>query len=210
MDAGDRLERGRLVFAAPCRFLLGAAAAGQIPDVGPPEVAFAGRSNVGKSSLLNALTGRRDLARASVTPGRTREINFFDLGGRLRLVDLPGFGYARASRKDAERWHGLARAYLKGRASLRRALLLVDARRGLSPPDADLMRLLDESGVPYQIVLTKADKVKPSDLEAATEAIAAALARRPAAHPAILRTSAQTGEGVAELRAALAELAAPL
>ena len=187
--------------------MLGVVSMTGLPEEGPVEIAFAGRSNVGKSSLLNALTGRKNLARTSSTPGRTQEINFFNLGGALRLVDLPGFGYARAARKDAKRWAGLTRDFLKGRPTLRRICLLVDARHGLKDIDREVMDLLDLAAVNYQIVLTKADKVKPSDLEKLVGDIAAAVARRPAAHPEILKTSAQSGEGLAALRAELAALA---
>lgn len=187
--------------------MLGVASMAALPAEGPTEIAFAGRSNVGKSSLLNALTGRSNLARASTTPGRTQEINFFDLGGRLRLVDLPGFGYARASRKDAARWSGLTQAFLKGRPSLRRVCLLIDTRHGLKDVDEEVMRLLDKAAVAYQLVLTKADKVKPSEAAATAAAIGEAVRRRPAAHPAVLVTSSETGEGIAALRAELAALA---
>ncbi len=211
MNAADpekAIERGRILFCGPCEFMLGVVAIDGLPPEGAPEIAFAGRSNVGKSSLLNALTDRKGLARASTTPGRTQEINFFNLAGALRLVDLPGFGYARAARKDAKRWAGLTRSYLKGRTSLRRVCLLVDSRHGLKDIDAEVMKLLDQAAVNYQIVLTKIDKVKPTEAEAVAAAIAAAIARRPAAHPAIIRTSASTGEGLAELRAELAALVA--
>jgi GTP-binding protein len=203
----EAIEAGRALFAGACDFMLGVVAMSGLPPEGPPEVAFAGRSNVGKSSLLNALVGRKGLARASNTPGRTQEINYFDLGGRLRLVDMPGYGYARASRKDVKRWTGLARDFLRGRAALRRAHLLVDARHGLKEVDEDAMSLLDEAAVNYQIVLTKADKIKPAEAVALVAATNAKIARRPAAHPVVALTSAETGEGIAELRASIAALA---
>ncbi|MCB2112818.1 MAG: YihA family ribosome biogenesis GTP-binding protein [Parvularculaceae bacterium] len=200
------IEKGRVLFSGPCDFMLGVVSMATLPPEGPTEIAFAGRSNVGKSTLLNALTGRNNLARASSTPGRTQEINYFDLGGALRLVDLPGFGYARAARRDARRWAGLARDFLKGRSTLRRVCLLVDARRGLKDVDREVMDLLDKSAVNYQIVLTKADKLKPSELDAVSDQVAAGVARRPAAHPQIIATSAETGAGLADLRAELAAL----
>jgi len=203
----EALERGRLLFCGPCDFMLGVVAMDGLPPEGVTEIAFAGRSNVGKSSLLNALTERKNLARASTTPGRTQEINFFNLAGALRLVDLPGFGYARAARKDVNRWSGLIRDYLKGRPSLRRVCLLVDSRHGLKDTDEDVMALLDKAAVNYQIVLTKTDKVKPTEADKVAAEVAAAIKRRPAAHPFVLRTSAETGEGLAELRAELAALA---
>jgi GTP-binding protein len=205
--SAEEIERGRLLFCGPVEFMLGAASIEGLPQPGPAEIAFAGRSNVGKSSLLNALAGRKNLARASTTPGRTQEINFFNLGDRLRLVDLPGFGYARAARKDAERWSQLTRDYLKGRASLKRVCLLVDSRHGIKDIDAEVMALLDESAVAYQIVLTKADKLKPTEIEKVAAAVALAIKRRPAAHPLIIETSAETGAGIAALRAELASLA---
>ena len=206
-DTDDAIEVGRVLFSGPCDFMLGAVSIEGLPAEGPPEIAFAGRSNVGKSSLLNALTGHKGLARASTTPGRTQEINFFNLGGHLRLVDLPGFGYARAAKKDARRWHKLTKDYLKGRVALRRVCLLVDSRHGLKEIDGEVMTLLDQSAVPYQIILTKIDKIKATDATAMAEACAAAIRRRPAAHPLIAATSAETGAGVAALRAELAALA---
>ncbi len=191
----DALEAGRVLFAASCRFMLGAANPDHLPPPLGPEIAFAGRSNVGKSSLLNALTGRRALARASGQPGRTRQLNFFDLGGRLTLVDMPGYGYAEAPKAIKEGWQGLMFDYLRGRPSLRRAVLLLDARIEVKPSDRAVMELLDRAAVTFQIVLTKADGVKPAGL-ARKLAEAGGLARtHPAAHPAVLATSAETGRG---------------
>jgi GTP-binding protein len=203
------LERGRLLFARPCTFVAGIARADQFTDARLPEIAFAGRSNVGKSSLINALTGRKALARTSQTPGRTREINLFELDGRLSIVDLPGYGYARASRGKIKAWTQLVRDYLRGRATLRRVCVLIDARHGLKDSDHELLDLLDSSAVSYQIVLTKADKLKPEARARSRAAVAASLARHPAAHPLVIATSARDGDGIAELRAALAALAAP-
>jgi GTP-binding protein len=205
----EALEAGRLLFAQACTFVAGAQNAAALPPDTLPEVAFAGRSNVGKSSLLNALTGRTTLARVSHTPGRTRQLNFFDLGRRLMLVDLPGYGYAEASKREIEQWSSLVRLYLRGRASLRRALLLVDARHGLKEADRPLMRMLDEAAVSFQLVLTKIDKVRPKDLERCVAETAAALKTHTAAHPELHLTSAHERRGIAELRAALAALAAP-
>lgn len=203
----DPLEAGRKLFAGPVDFVLGAAALTQIPEGDRAEVAFAGRSNVGKSSLINALTGRKSLARASAEPGRTRELNYFDLGeGALYLVDLPGFGYAKVSRTQAEAWMKLTRKYLVGRANLRRVFLLVDSRRGIMPADDEVMDMLDASAAVYQIILTKIDKLKATDVDAMAEQTAAALMKRPAAHPLILRTSAEKGFGIPELRAEIAAL----
>ena len=201
------LERGRLLFAQACTFLVSAAGPDQVPAADLPEVAFAGRSNVGKSSLVNALTGRKTLARTSNTPGRTRLLNFFRLAERLLLVDLPGYGYARASKSDIKQWTGLTRAYLRGRPNLRRVCLLIDARHGLKTADESVMALLDASAVSYQVVLTKADKASAAALAKTREATARRLAKRPAAHPVIAVTSARAGEGIAELRSALAALA---
>ena len=203
-------EAGRLLFAKPCDFVAGAATPEAMPPPSLPEIAFAGRSNVGKSSLLNALTGRNSLARVSHTPGRTRQLNFFDLGHRLMLVDLPGYGYAEAPKHEVQRWTELTRLYLKGRASLRRALLLIDARHGIKPTDEPLMEMLDEAAVSFQIVLTKADKLAPKALSETLAKISAALSRHTAAHPAIHVTSAQEAMGIEALRGALAALAAPV
>lgn len=201
------IEAGRVLFAGECAFVHAALTLDQLPPPRGPEVAFAGRSNVGKSSLLNALTGRRSLARVSATPGRTRQLNFFDLAGRLTLVDMPGYGYAEAARSVKEAWQGAMFGYLRGRPTLRRVMLLVDARVGFKPADEAAMALLDEAAVAFQLVLTKADKVKPP-ARAAIEAHAAAIARgHTAAHPLVLTTSAEAGSGIPELRAELAALA---
>ncbi len=202
------LEAGRRLFAQECRFVAGAARIEQIPDLGLPEIAFAGRSNVGKSSLINALTGRRTLARTSNEPGRTREVNFFLLGGRLVLADLPGYGYARAPKKRVASWTALIDDYLKGRAPLRRVCLLIDARHGLKDADLSVMAMLDTAAVSYQAVLTKCDKIKEAQLAADIRRLAAELARHAAAHPDVIATSARNGREIPELRAALAALAA--
>lgn len=203
----DWIEAGRLLFAGPIEFERGVPSMEFLPDASLPEVAFAGRSNVGKSSLINAITGRLKLARASTEPGRTRELNFFMIGDTLRLVDLPGYGYAKAGRADIERWTKLTRDYLRGRQPLKRVLLLIDSRHGLKEHDKDVMDALDTSAVTYQIVLTKADKVKPTELEAVSQAVAAAIAKRPAAHPDVIATSSETGLGIDVLRAEIAALA---
>ena len=203
----DLIEAGRRLFAAECGFVYAAQRLEQLPAASGPEVAFAGRSNVGKSSLLNALTGRRALARVSAEPGRTRQLNFFDLGGRLILVDMPGYGYARAGKAVKQDWQGLMFDYLRGRASLRRVMLLLDARIEVKQADRAVMELLDRAAVTFQLVLTKTDGIKPAAL-ARKQAEAVALARaHPAAHPDVLLTSSETGEGIAELRAAIVELA---
>lgn len=203
----DALEAGRLLFARECTFVIGVARIDDLPADDLPEIAFAGRSNVGKSSLINALTGRKTLARTSNTPGRTQQLNFFDLGGRLMIVDLPGYGYAKAPKGEVDRWNRLIRKYLKGRVGLRRLCVLIDARHGLKVSDRQVMDMLDESAVVYQIVLTKADKVKAGDLAKRREEITAEIAKRAAANPAIMATSAVKGAGIPELRATLTELA---
>lgn len=202
------LERGRLLFAGPCTFVRGIEHLTQLPEADLPEVAFAGRSNVGKSSLLNALTGRNTLARTSNTPGRTQQLNFFDLGGRLMLVDMPGYGYACEAKERVDAWTDLVRRYLKGRVPLCRTYLLVDSRHGLKPNDSGMMKLLDGAAVSYQLVLTKTDKIKPTALAACLEATRLALTKHPAAHPEVLTTSAEKGAGIPEMRAALATLLA--
>ena len=205
----EALEAGRLLFARDCRFVAGVAAEAQLPPATLPEIAVLGRSNVGKSRLLNAITGRRQPARVSHPPGRTQQLNFFDLDGRLLLVDMPGYGYAAAGKARAAAWTRLIDRYLAGRPTLKRVLLLVDARHGPKPVDHDWMKRLDKAAQSYQIVLTKMDKLPADGREATVAAIASAIARHPAAHPTILATSAETGEGIAELRAVLAELADP-
>ena len=204
----EEIEAARKVFSGPVDFVLGAAGLIQLPDGDRPEIAFAGRSNVGKSSLINGLLNRKNLARSSQEPGRTRELNYFDLAeGLMYVVDLPGFGYAKVSRTQAEKWMSLTRRYLKGRVNLRRVFLLVDSRRGLMEPDFDVMRMLDKAAVNYQIVLTKTDKIKPTEVEATRAKTEAALKKHPAAHPIIRVTSAEKGYGLPELRAEILALA---
>ena len=200
------LERGRVLFEQPCDFVLGCVKLDQVPDGSMPEIAFAGRSNVGKSSLLNALVRQNTLARTSNTPGRTREINFFNLGGRLMLADLPGYGYARVSKAQVKQWTGLVDSYLKGRVNLRRTCVLIDSRHGLKESDRAVMAMLDKAAQPYQVVLTKVDKVKATFLTDLETKISGVLATHPAAHPIIPKTSSRKGHGIAELRAMLATL----
>jgi GTP-binding protein len=207
-DAPDYTEIGRKLFAGPCDFIWAAAKAGDLPPQGAPEFAFAGRSNVGKSSLINALTGRKTLARVSHTPGRTQQLNFFDLGERACLVDMPGYGYAAVSKEKSASWDGLMKDYLRGRAKLLRVYVLIDGRRGLLPPDEVMFDVLDSAAVSYAIVLTKKDEVKKGELDARIEGVLAGIAKRPAAYPHVQFTSSQTGEGVPELRAAVAQLLA--
>ena len=201
----DALEAARKLFARPVAFMLGAAQIDGLPPADEPEVAFAGRSNVGKSSLINALVSRKDLAHASNSPGRTREVNFFRLDEQFRLVDLPGYGFARAARSDVKKFQNLGRSYLRGRANLKRAYLLIDARHGLKPVDDEAMAAFDTAAVSYQIVLTKADKIAAREVEAVTARTLAAVARRPAAFPRVIATSAEKGTGLAELRAEIAQ-----
>ena len=203
----DLIEVGRRLFAREARFVAGAAEASMLPRDGLPEIAFAGRSNVGKSSLLNALTGRRALARTSKTPGRTRQINFFDLDAQLMLVDLPGYGYAEAPKSEVRRWTALLRRYLQTRAGLRRVCLLVDARHGIKDTDCPLLDMLDQSGVSYQIVLTKTDKVGAAQLAMIAARTVGELASHAAAHPEIHLTSALERGGIAALRATLGSFA---
>lgn len=205
----EQAEAGRLLFAAECRFFFAAQRIDQLPPPTGPEIAFAGRSNVGKSSLINALTGRRALARASNQPGRTRQLNFFDLGGRLILVDMPGYGYAQAAKEIKADWQGLMFDYLRGRPTLSRVVLLLDSRIEIKASDTAVMELLDLAAVSYQLVLTKADGTKPAAL-ARKQAEAEALARKhAAAFPDVLTTSSETARGMEELRASLAGFALP-
>jgi GTP-binding protein len=206
IDAG-LVEAGRLLFAAEARFIAGAANASALPPEELPEIAFVGRSNVGKSSLVNGLTGRRMLARISNTPGRTRQINFFDLGGRLMLVDLPGYGYAEAPKAAIKSWTGLVQHYFRTRGTLRRICLLIDSRHGIKQADRPLMHMLDDAGVSYQVVLTKADKAGRDELPEVADRIMAELATHVAAHPEIHLTSAVDRRGIAELRETLANFA---
>ena len=199
--------RAEKLFSGPVTFLKSAPALKFLPDAEVPEVALCGRSNVGKSSLLNAITGRKSIARTSVTPGRTQELNFFDVGEplRVRLVDMPGYGFAKAPVKTVETWRRLVRDFLRGRAALKRTLLLIDSRHGIKPVDAEMMQMLDEAAVGYRVVLTKADKVKASELASVLERTQAEARKHVAAHPTIHVTSAEKGMGIAELRGAVLE-----
>jgi GTP-binding protein len=205
-DEAALIEAGRKLFAGPCEFFFAAAKSDGLPPVGAPEIAFAGRSNVGKSSLINALTGRQSLARTSNTPGRTQELIFFDLGGRLTLVDMPGYGYAAVNKNKVASWGQLMRDYLRGRAALMRAFVLVDGRRGLMDSDIETLKLLDASAVSYAIVLTKRDEVKAADQPARLAATLQALRAHPAAYPEAFFTSARTGQGIPELRGHIMQL----
>lgn len=203
----EELEAGRKMFAGECTFMLGAAGLSQIPESDLPEIAFAGRSNVGKSSLVNALTGRKSLARMSHTPGRTQQVNFFDLNAKMIIADLPGYGYARAPKDQVAKWTRLVNAYLKGRVQLMRVLVLIDARHGIKDVDRDVMKMLDKAAVSYQVVLTKIDKVKPGPLEKLLAGVQTELSKHVAAHPTIRCTSSAKKIGIEELRAELARLA---
>ena len=207
--SSEELEAGRYLFAQACTFVLGCANLNQIPVDNLPEIAFAGCSNVGKSSLINALVGMKALARTSNTPGRTRQINFFNLADRLMISDLPGYGYARAPKSQVKQWTTLVETYLKGRASLRRSFVLVDARHGVKSSDRNIFRMLDSEAQSYQVVLTKCDKVKAGPLSSLIDACHNELAKHGAAHPKIATTSARKGDGIPELRAAIAALARP-
>jgi len=204
----DWTEAGRNLFAGPCGFAYAAARADGLPPVGAPEIAFAGRSNVGKSSLINALTGRSGLARTSHTPGRTQELIFFDLNGKASLVDMPGYGYAAVSKEKSASWGRLARDYLRGRPSLLRVFLLIDGRHGLKESDHETMRLLDAAAVSYAVLLTKRDEVRSSEQAARIAATLDSLRTHPAAYPGLIFTSGRTGAGVPELRAHIARLLA--
>ncbi|MGH6615959.1 ribosome biogenesis GTP-binding protein YihA/YsxC [Sphingomonas sp.] len=203
----ELIETARKTFAGPVAFLKSAPTLAFIPDASVPEVAFAGRSNVGKSSLLNALTGRNSLARTSNTPGRTQELNFFDVGEPLsfRLVDMPGYGFAKAPKDMVKKWRFLVNDFLRGRQELKRALVLIDARHGIKDVDREIMEMLDKAAVSYRLVLTKADKIKPTELAEVSARTAAEARKRPAAHPDVLETSSETGFGIPELRAAVIE-----
>ena len=203
----DEIEAARKLFAGPCDFVSGAASLESLPPVTHPEVAFAGRSNVGKSSLVNALTGRRTLARVSAKPGHTRQVNFFDLAQHLLLVDLPGYGFAQVSRSMKETWQDLASAYLRGRPTLVRVCLLIDSRHGVKDSDRETMKNLDRAALSYQIVLTKTDQLKAADLPRAVAAAEAVARQHGAAHPVVLPTSSETGFGIPELRAELKAVA---
>ena len=203
----DHAERARKLFAGPIAFLKSAPALQHLPAPSVPEIAFAGRSNVGKSSLLNALTNRNGLARTSVTPGRTQELNYFDVGNPLifRLVDMPGYGFAKAPKDVVKKWRFLVNDYLRGRQVLKRTLVLIDSRHGFKDVDREVLEMLDTAAVSYRVVLTKADKIKASELAAVHAATEAEARKHPAAHPEVIVTSSEKGMGIAELRTAVLE-----
>ncbi len=209
LENEQAIEAGRWLFAQTCDFVIGAVSMGDLPETDMTEIAFAGRSNVGKSSLINALTNHKDLARTSNTPGRTQQVNFFNLGQRLMIADLPGYGYARAPRETVRQWTELVGDYLQGRPQLRRACLLIDARHGIKESDREVMTMLDKAAVSFQAVLTKCDKVKEAELEKRFNSVSEELATHVAAHPYLIATSSAKGQGLETLRAALAALAPP-
>lgn len=206
-DAEGRGERARKLFAGPIAFLKSAPALEHLPSPSVPEIAFAGRSNVGKSSLLNALTNRNGLARTSVTPGRTQELNYFDVGNPLvfRLVDMPGYGFAKAPKDVVKKWRFLVNDYLRGRQVLKRTLVLIDSRHGMKDVDREVLEMLDTAAVSYRLVLTKADKIKATELAAVHAATEAEARKHPAAHPEVIATSSEKGLGIADLRTAVLE-----
>ncbi|WP_068311845.1 ribosome biogenesis GTP-binding protein YihA/YsxC [Polycladidibacter hongkongensis] len=204
----EQIEQGRLMFARPWDFITSVAEVKKLPPLGKLEVAFCGRSNVGKSSLINALTGRKGLARTSNTPGRTQMLNFFgEVDAPIDIVDMPGYGYAEAPKNMVDAWTSLVFDYLRGRATLRRVFALVDSRHGIKKNDLEAYAILDKAAVPYQVVLTKADKIKPGQLARMKEATLDALKKRPAAHPVVLATSSEKGVGMDEVRATMLQLA---
>ena len=207
-DLAPFLEPGRKLFAGNAEFIWAAVSLKSLPPMDKIEIAFAGRSNVGKSSLINALTGRNTLARTSHTPGRTQQLNFFDIGGRFNLIDMPGYGYAAVSKEKVAAWTKLIYDYLRGRASLARVFVLIDSRHGFKPVDEDVLKSLDVAAVSYQIVLTKIDELKAAEREAMIAQVSAQIARRPAAYPDVLSTSSRKGLGIPELRASIARLMA--
>jgi len=208
-DDALRLEQGRKLFAGQCDFIAASTSIENLPGMDGPEVAFAGRSNVGKSSLVNALTGRKTLARTSQTPGRTKQLIFFDLAQRMRLVDLPGYGYAKASKSDIKTWTGLTLAFLKGRQTLMRVMLLIDSRRGVLDVDREIMKIFDDAAVSWALVLTKMDKLKKSDQDVVIAAAEKEAATHVAAWPGVFATSSEKGLGIAELRAHITDLSRP-
>ncbi len=202
----EAIEQGAALFLRPCNFVLGVAWLEQLPDTERMEIAFAGRSNVGKSSLINALFSKKDLARASATPGRTQQLNFFDLDGVLNVVDLPGYGYAQAPEKHVKTWNNLVFTYLKGRPNLRRVYLLIDARHGIKDKDVEVMKMLDKAAVSYQVILTKSDKVKSVELEKTTFEVKKKMSKHTACHPELLVTSSEKKQGIDLVRASIWEL----